>query len=706
MYSMPGGDVLVDLNENSICYCIASSTLRLYSGHVESLIRGRDFDTLSILETFQGHQDIVYSLCVDVNGVLYSASFDGSIKRWDTASRKIAFSFENRNASVISLAASENFLFVGTKSGVVNIFKIDTAAVVHSAYYHQKAVTSLIAYNDRLYSSGLDGYVLEFSSIKGPGPIILYSDTQAQIRSIARTLTKILLIRDDTEIIILPLNKSSGIAKTITSSSPVSSIAANEMFVLAGSKSGLILAWSLEDLQPVFEFKGHTAQVNFLLVDQDNLYSASNDKTIIQWSLETFNFIRTLKRYSSSALGHLGPINSLSICRGALFSAGSDITTRRWNTQTGRHEGVYFGASKSVSSVTCYNGSVFSGSDDFSVLMYKPILSEERPVATTTTRSFLNPRSRKGAKTVRKENSKVSESSQPIFLTIGIVAGVVIIVFMAAIFLSIYGKSKDKTPSSPTTVTNTMYGFSNASDLETVVNSVMGISKHAAFLIESSLIAQEKRIAKGGGGELFIAKVMSPALKKKAGETVIQKVVFIKKKSNEEAFYQEVGIMIMLSTYPHFCQIIGYTENPLSMILKYYPDGSLSDWLRKGRISKTAAVIVLKEIAEALNVMHTHYLAHCDIKPQNVLIEEVDGVPSCFLTDFGITQVLSDKIVASRMFNVINLRGLSVSYASPEAFKNFRAKKYVSVDFKAYDIYSFACIAYELLSRRMPWYKS
>jgi hypothetical protein len=62
------------------------------------------------------------------------------------------------------------------------------------------------------------------------------------------------------------------------------------------------------------------------------------------------------------------------MCRITLFSASLDLTTRRWNTQTGNHEDVYFGPTKSVTSVMCYNGSVFSGSEDFSVLMFSPRL--------------------------------------------------------------------------------------------------------------------------------------------------------------------------------------------------------------------------------------------------------------------------------------------------------------------------------------------
>jgi serine/threonine protein kinase len=196
---------------------------------------------------------------------------------------------------------------------------------------------------------------------------------------------------------------------------------------------------------------------------------------------------------------------------------------------------------------------------------------------------------------------------------------------------------------------------------------------------------------------------MDPRLRKKYGDTAVQKIVFVRNKISEDAFYQEVGIMILLNSFPYFCQILGYTENPLSMILKNYPDGSLNDWLGTNNFGTKIVFRILKETASALNVMHSHYLAHCDLKPQNILVQVDNGLPSCYLTDFGITQILSEKIIATKTFHVINLRGLSTHYAAPEAFKNFRTKKYVSVDFKAYDIYSFGCIAYELLSRRMPW---
>lgn len=72
-------------------------------------------------------------------------------------------------------------------------------------------------------------------------------------------------------------------------------------------------------------------------------------------------------------------------------------------------------------------------------------------------------------------------------------------------------------------------------------------------------------------------------------------------------------------------------------------------------------------------------------------------------TDFGITQILSDSIIASRLFNVANLRGLSIHYAAPEAFSNFRFKQFSKGDLKKYDIYSFACVILELFNRKTPW---
>jgi serine/threonine protein kinase len=345
---------------------------------------------------------------------------------------------------------------------------------------------------------------------------------------------------------------------------------------------------------------------------------------------------------------------------------------------------------------------VFAGSEDFSVLMFRPSLPQNQDVTAKPTTSIArrNPSQRRIVKLQKAEGAAINFTQ--VLAVVFIVLAVIIMVILGYGFL----KKRPKNITSPPATITLVQGTESAQtifDLETVVNSVMGISKHAAYLIDNSALAKVKKIAAGGGGELFLSKVMDPVLKKKIPETVVQKIVFVKNKVNEEAFYQEVGIMILLNTFPYFCQIIGYTENPLSMVLKNYPDGSLYDWASKNHYGKRIILKILKETASALSVMHSHYLAHCDLKPQNILLEVENGIPTCFLTDFGITQILSEKIIATKAFHVMNLRGLSVHYASPEALSNFRSKKYSRTDFKKYDIYSFAVLTLEVVTRKTPW---
>jgi WD40 repeat protein len=676
-----------------------ATAFRVYSGNHDGMIRGRDPISLSILDTYQGHQDAVMSLCLDDSNVLFSSSLDGSVKKWNMLSRKVSFSYENRNGSATALAAASGFLFVGTRQGLTNIFSISNGYLIKSTSSHKSTVTSITHFDGVLYSTGLDGIIYELLTTDPSKSVVIYENGSFPIASMSLNMLNLFAIRGENDIVILPRISSNTLSRSIHSSLPLDSIAASDDIVFAGSRAGSIFAYSATSFQNLFALEDHTSQVNSLLVAGSILYSASNDKSIIKWSLEQRRTIFVFKRYSATALGHLGPVNSLTLCEGSLFSAGSDLTTRRWNTITGRHEDVYFGPTKPVTSVVCYNGSVFAGSEDFSVLMYSPDLplnvenKSTKRTATTT---------RRGVRT--KVASKLIIASSEILGTSVLVGGIIAIVLLVALAVMAFFYRSSKAMKQKERILPHAQEVSNlTTDLETVINTVVGISKHAAFLIETSALALTKRIAVGGGGELFLASVMDPALRNKIGTTVIQKTLFIKNDVGKEAFYQEVGIMVMLLPFQNFCRMLGYTEKPCSIILEYYPDGSLSEWIRTRKSTRAICLKVLKEISQGLNVMHSHYLAHCDLKPQNVLIQVSTGIPTCFITDFGITQVLSESIIAAKSFHIMNLRGLSVHYASPEAFKSFRTKNYSKVNFKMFDVYSFGCVAYEVQTSKTPW---
>lgn len=196
--------------------------------------------------------------------------------------------------------------------------------------------------------------------------------------------------------------------------------------------------------------------------------------------------------------------------------------------------------------VLCYNGTVFPASEDFSVLMYAPSLPVNGITHTATPSSTIK---RQRVRRVAALKSNNSRSEIP--LTGLLIGGILVVLLLVAISTVYYAKRSSilstKRMGKQTSTAQEVSDYS--ADLETIVNTVIGMSKHAAFLVANSNLSGIKKLASGGGGEIFLTQVMNPFLNEKSGTRVIQKVVFIKSSKSKEAFDQEVGIMIMLSTF-------------------------------------------------------------------------------------------------------------------------------------------------------------
>ncbi|KAI3656954.1 hypothetical protein MP638_004213 [Amoeboaphelidium occidentale] len=701
LYSVSTYEVLAAFRESFECLTLATDNVRLFGGFKDSRIRVRDMNSLNILEVYQGHSDVVTSLSFSDGFTLFSAGYDGTIKKWNMISRRVAFSYENRNGSITTIGAIAGQLLVGYRNGVIATFDITTANYDKLISVHTRAVSSMIPADDGFITSGLDGLIVWHNQTDSSNAWTIMSQQADSVSGLAASNSLLAFITRDIEIHFLSKNNSEHLPENIVSAIPVQCLAITDFLLLAGSKSGGVYAWNLEDGKLEFEVKEHTGVVNDIVVNGEAILSASDDGSIIQWSLKTLNPVFIMKRQSLTSIGHSGPVISLSTCNGILFSGGSDMSIRRWSLDNGRHQDVYFGPTKAVSAVLCYNNSVYSGSEDSAVYLYTPdnLITPETKGASEG--SSLRNGPRKARKVTKSANELHSLQVSSFVIPIAVIFACFSLILSFGFMLQLY-RRKQKEPLRESQITSYSSNFTT-SDMATFVNSSMGISKHAAFEISSSDVVAVKNLATGGGGLVNIAKLMDSALAKQHGSTVIQKKVFVRDEISKESFDQEVGIMVMLSTYPHFCKIIGYTLNPIALILEYYPDGSLADWIKSQTALSPYVTKVSREIAEALLTMHSRFLAHCDIKTQNVLIRVVGGVPSSYLTDFGITQVLSETIVDAKFFSIVNLRGLSVNFAAPEAFMNFRRRINTVIDYKKYDIYSFACVLYEIMTRKTSW---
>lgn len=88
--------------------------------------------------------------------------------------------------------------------------------------------------------------------------------------------------------------------------------------------------------------QGHGKRVNAIAVQGDNVFSASDDRTIRVWNWNTGEAIQTLK-------GHRGRVRSLVVNGDFVVSASDDKTVRVWNWVTGIHVRMLDGYSHEVS---------------------------------------------------------------------------------------------------------------------------------------------------------------------------------------------------------------------------------------------------------------------------------------------------------------------------------------------------------------------
>ena len=103
----------------------------------------------------------------------------------------------------------------------------------------------------------------------------------------------------------------------------------NRRNILAGGNSSEIQVWSIMSLDFVGKLRGHTDAINAFAIEQNFLYSGSDDKTIKVWDLENLLPLYTLSK-------HTLPVRDLLFIyeSGHLVTCGNDGKIIVWNTQT------------------------------------------------------------------------------------------------------------------------------------------------------------------------------------------------------------------------------------------------------------------------------------------------------------------------------------------------------------------------------------
>lgn len=158
-------------------------------------------------------------------------------------------------------------------------------------------------------------------------------------------------------------------------------------------------------------------------------------------------------------------------------------------------------------------------------------------------------------------------------------------------------------------------------------------------------------------------------------------------------FLREIEITRRL-THPHILPLLdsGGFDQSLYYVVPFVPGGSLLERLRRQQALPVGEALELgRQVAGALGEAHRHGVVHRDIKPSNVLLEG-----SCALVaDFGIAKAIGTADAAALTRTGVTLG--TPPYMSPEQAAGVR-----ELDARS-DIYSLACLVFEMLAGRPPF---
>jgi serine/threonine protein kinase len=91
---------------------------------------------------------------------------------------------------------------------------------------------------------------------------------------------------------------------------------------------------------------------------------------------------------------------------------------------------------------------------------------------------------------------------------------------------------------------------------------------------------------------------------------------------------REVWFLRLLD-HPNIIKLHDFWEDEsfLSIVMEYFPGQELHTYIRHKPLSESALRPLIRQVVDALDYAHSHNICHRDVKPENILVDEVrDGV--------------------------------------------------------------------------------
>ncbi len=203
-----------------------------------------------------------------------------------------------------------------------------------------------------------------------------------------------------------------------------------------------------------------------------------------------------------------------------------------------------------------------------------------------------------------------------------------------------------------------------------------------------------REIGRGGMGAVYEAVRETENFTHRAALKIIKRGMDTDAIVSRFRFEQKILASLEHPNIAHFLDG-GMTADGLPFYAMEYVEGTEIDaFCERENLDVNKRLEIFLKVCDAVQYAHQNFIAHRDLKPNNILITKSGTVK---LLDFGIAKVLSAEAgILDKTGTVTEFGMMTPAYASPE---QVRGEK-VGVQS---DVYSLGVILYELLTGRKPF---
>ena len=209
--------------------------------------------------------------------------------------------------------------------------------------------------------------------------------------------------------------------------------------------------------------------------------------------------------------------------------------------------------------------------------------------------------------------------------------------------------------------------------------------------IDKKDVQIEKKIGQGGFGEVFAATWRGTPVAVK--ELRMQNM----SKHRVETFKNEVEVLVLVN-HPNVVRLFGIIQEQwyLALVMEYMKRSLFTAiFIDEEDFTASQQHAIILQVVEALQHLHSKDIAHCDVKTENVLLDENLLAK---LTDFGLSSIrtATESSMSSTQKGTAGARGPgrgTPRYSAPEVL---RGEHLSTKDHMRCDIYSLALVVFEV----------